>query len=183
MQLLLFIHANSCDDMDEFTQWQFVLFRRRFKPRARHSYPSSCTLPTCPCPKGHWVCLLVLKKNCITSNISILVFSRKADPAAADQREELFNMNTGMYFVFLTHIWHCTVHVHPSGCLNAAPACEDSLYDRLGAHSELVWRVWCWSMSQSGFFVTWRIHVRLWGSFLMLADIPSVYFSEKINDE
>lgn len=30
MQLLLFIHANSCDDMDEFTQWQFVLFRRRF---------------------------------------------------------------------------------------------------------------------------------------------------------
>lgn len=130
MQLLLFIHANSCDDMDEFTQWQFVLFRRRFNyAHVIHIHQAATFQHVLVQKVTEFVCFL---KNCITSKISILVFSRKADPAAADQKEELFNMNTGMYakpviyFVFLTHIWHCTVQMCPSGCLKAAPACAVS---------------------------------------------------------
>lgn len=63
-------------------------------PAFDHSCPSR-KLPTSHPSEGRWV-FLSAEKFLISSKISKLLFCRKAYPVAADQKEVLFNMNTGM---------------------------------------------------------------------------------------
>lgn len=84
------IHANSCDNTDKFrvclVLWAFDLYVIYV-----HYAKLSMSHPR----EGHGV-FLSSERFFLLSKISIILFCRKVYPVPADQKEVLFNMNTGM---------------------------------------------------------------------------------------